>query len=288
MLALRLMGAVHRLVLRGDAPELAAHYPSAGGEPGEPWTAFVHMLAAHADELRERLADPVQTNEPARSAALLGGFLEVARRTQRPLRLLEVGASAGLNLRFDRYRYLLGDRSWGAPASPLALRCRLSGEPPLEQAVSVASRAGCDARPVDPTTTEGRLTLSAYVWPDQVERLERLRAALRVAAELDAPVARASAEEWTSEQLADPVPEAATVVFHSIVMQYLPRPERAGFEAAVREAGGRATERSPLAWLRMEPDDWRAANVRLAVWPGGEDRLLARAGFHGDPVEWLA
>jgi hypothetical protein len=39
-LALRLMGAVHRLVLEGRAPSLAMHYPSAGGEPRDAWPAF--------------------------------------------------------------------------------------------------------------------------------------------------------------------------------------------------------------------------------------------------------
>jgi hypothetical protein len=89
-LALRLMGAVHRLVLRGDAPALAAHYPSAGGEPRDPIAAFRATLRDHAGELRVLVDEPVQTNEPARCAALLGGFLEIARETGLPLRLLEL------------------------------------------------------------------------------------------------------------------------------------------------------------------------------------------------------
>jgi hypothetical protein len=120
--------------------------------------------------------DPVQTNERARCAGLLGGFLEIARRSGLPLRLLEVGASAGLNLRFDSYR----DERWG-PADSGVVRSRLSGRPPLDGSVRVVARAGCDARPVDPCSEEGRLTLTAYVWADQQERLERLRAALTVA-----------------------------------------------------------------------------------------------------------
>jgi hypothetical protein len=71
-------------------------------------------------------------------------------------------------------------------------------------------------------------------------------------------------------------------------MQYLGGEERAGFEAAVREAGARATAAAPLAWLRMEPDDEQRTDVRLTVWPGGSERRLARAGYHGDPVEWTA
>jgi hypothetical protein len=286
-LALRLMGSVHRLVLRGDAPELAAHYPSVGGAPREPWPAFLATVREHADELRRLVDDPVQTNEPARCAALLGGFLEVARGTGRPLRLREVGSSAGLNLRFDRYRYELGGSTWGPPESPVLIRSQLTGDPPLGTPVNVASRAGCDARPVDPTTETGRLTLTSYVWPDQLGRLARLRAACAVAERVDATVARASAATWIEDQLARPAAGAATVVFHSIVMQYLSEDERARFEAALHGAGKQAPADRPLAWLRMEPAGDRT-ELRLTLWPGGEERLLARAGYHGDPVEWLA
>jgi hypothetical protein len=280
VVALRLMGAVHRLVLRGDAPELAAHYPSMGGTLGDAWPAFVAVLRNHRDELRRLVEHPVQTNEPGRCAALLGGFAEVARETGLPLRLLEVGASAGLNLRFDRYRYELDGERWGPADSPVAIRSRLTGEgrPPLDVPLRIAHRAGCDRRPVDPRSEDGRLTLTSYVWPDQVERLERLRGALAVAGEVDAVVERAGAAEWIEARLAEPAPDAATVVFHSIVMQYLPAEEREHFERTVAGASGN------VAWLRMEPDG-EFAKVRLML--GGEDRLLARAGYHGTPLEWL-
>jgi hypothetical protein len=278
VVALRLMGAVHRLVLRGDAPALAAHYPSAGGRTGDVWPAFTALLRDHRDELRRLVENPVQTNEPGRCVALLGGFLEVARQTGMPLRLLEVGASAGLNLRFDRYRYELGDERWGPADSPLLIRSRLAraGRPPLDTSLEIGSRAGCDPRPVDPRTEEGRLTLTSYVWPDQLERLGRLRAALAVAGEVDAPVERAGAADWIEARLAEPAPRTATVVFHSIVMQYLPDEERKRFERAVQS--------HDVAWLRMEPAD-EAADVRLML--AREDRLIARAGYHGDFVEWL-
>jgi hypothetical protein len=141
-LALRLMGAAHRLVLSGEAPALARHYPSVGGEPGDAWPPFLDLLRERRDELRVLVEHPVQTNEPARCAALLGGFLEVARSTGLPLRLLEVGASAGLNLRFDRYRYELGGGRWGPPDSPVVIRARLTGQAAARRAARdrVASR----------------------------------------------------------------------------------------------------------------------------------------------------
>jgi hypothetical protein len=86
--------------------------------------------------------------------------------------------------------------------------------------------------------------------------------------------------------LAVPSPGEATVIYHSIMSQYLSGEERAELFDGTREAGARATADAPLAWLRMEPADDRA-NVELTLWPGGEDRLLARVGYHGNPVELL-
>ena len=100
-LALRFLGAVHRIVLQGQAPQLAACYPSAGGDSDcdDPWPPFHAVVQQQAAVLRKLVHRPVQTNEVGRCAALLGGFVEVARRTGLPLRLLEVGAAAGLILR---------------------------------------------------------------------------------------------------------------------------------------------------------------------------------------------
>jgi hypothetical protein len=285
LLGNRLMAGVHRLVLRGDAPELAVHYPSVGGTPHEPWPAFLATLREHGDELRRRLDDPIQTNEIARCAPLLGGFLEVARTTGLPLRLLEIGSSAGLNLRFDRYRYQLGDADWGPPESPVAVRARLEGEPPLSTPLTVGSRAGCDARPVDPTSAEGRLTLESFVWADQLERFARLRAACALAEEVAADVAEARAADWIERRLAERARGLATVVFHSIVIEYLSAEERGRFEAALAGAGEQATAEAPLAWLRMEPAG-EVADLRLTLWPDGEELLLAETGYHGDPVVW--
>ena len=103
-----------------------------------------------------------------------------------------------------------------------------------------------------------------------------------MAGRVHAPVERARAGEWIADRLAEPADGAVSVVFHSIVMQYLPVAEREHFETALQDARG------PLAWLRMEPQDERVTSLRLTLWPAGDELLLARVGYHGDPVEWLA
>jgi hypothetical protein len=245
-LALRLMAAVHRLVLLRQAPALALHYPSVGGTAADPdaaCEAFLDLLAARTADVRERVALPCQTNEVGRTAALVGGFLDTAAATGLPLRILELGASAGLNLRWDRFRYGGGGATWGPAGSPVDLTGLWRIPPPVPDAVvEVVERRGCDLAPV---------------------------------------------HDWARGQLADPPSGCATVVFHSIVEEYLGGAVRRDLHAAIAEAGARATARTPLAWLRLEPvTALREHAVTLTTWPGGRARELARCGAHGDGVVW--
>ena len=108
--------------------------------------------------------------------------------------------------------------------------------------------------------------------------------ASRVAVKVDA----ADACDWLETRLAEPVDGVATVVFHSIFVQYLTVAGRNRLRATIEAAGRRASPAAPLAWLRMEPGGARHADVRLTMWPGGRERVLATAGFHGQPVRWLS
>jgi hypothetical protein len=290
----RLLGGVHRLVLTGQLPGLARHYPSVGGDGDvdAAWGELRRALVEHAAELRPDLAHPPQTNEVGRAAALASGMLLVTHETRLPLRLLEVGASAGLNLRVDHYWYETNGRGAGDPDSPVRFVEPWEGNvPPLDPGLTVASRRGCDANPVDPTTAEGRLTLSSWIPPDQPARFARLQAALDVAARVPATVDAADIADWLEAHVA-PLPEGhATVVFHSIVWQYLDGPTDARARAAIEGAGSSATAKRPLAWLALEAPvdsgDYMNSEVRLRMWPGGEERLIALTPPHGPPVRWL-
>jgi len=290
-LALRLMGAVHRLVLGGRAPELAAYYPSVGGDAGrsDPWPAFVALLSEQRDVVRALLARPVQTNEVGRSAALLGGFLWTARDTGLPLALVELGASAGLNLRWDQFRYDADGWSWGDPSSPVRLACDFTGSlPARDVAVRVVARDGCDARPIDPTSDEGALTLQSYLWADQLDRLALLRAATELGRRTSAHVVAADAATWIGPRLAAREPGVATVVYHSIFWQYMSHEGRAAVKSAIAEAGAGATRDRPLAWLRLEPVGRDGPyEIRITSWPDGQERRLGEGSPHGRQVRWF-
>jgi hypothetical protein len=299
-LVLRLMGAVHRLVLDGAASELARFYPSAGGAPTWPgaWEAFRRVVDVHAAALQPALDRQVQTNEVRRSAGLLGGFLTVSSAHGLPLRVLEIGSSAGLNLCWDRYRYQVvppaagGEAGaprpvWGDPSSPVVIRIAWEGPLDVFRApATVAARTGCDLAPVDVTDAAQVRVLESFVWADQLERLAQLRAAVALARRAPPLLARRPAADWLAEELAAPRPGVATVVFHSIMWWYLSEEERNQVTEIISRAGTRTSARAPLAWLRMELMAARDPDLRLTLWPGGAETLLAHVDAHGRYVRW--
>jgi hypothetical protein len=234
------------------------------------------------------MAHEPQTNEVRRSAVLLAGFLTIAAETGLPLRCFEVGASAGLNLYWDRFFYELGDARWGDPSSPVVVPTEWTGPlPPLEARIEVIERAACDRRPTDLTDPAQQRRLLANIWPDQFHRLDRSRAAIGVALAERVEVEEADAVDWIRARVRTQA-GAATVLYHSIFWQYLSPETLAAMLAAIEELGRRATAEAPFAWLRMEPllDNLARTELRLTLWPGGEDRLLAEVSPHGHWIRW--
>lgn len=289
-LALRVAGAFHGLARSGRCPALAAQYPPHAGAEAALLAAISDALRAHDDFLCEYLSGPPQTNEVARSSALLGAALLIARRTGLPLSWCELGASAGLNLLFDQYRYELGSARFGPASAPVTIASLWEGLlPPLAAPLRVVERAGGDLNPLLPSSPAHRERLLSYIWPDQFERLERTRAALDAAAVAPFRVERAGAADWVAARFAPPLAEGQVhVLAHTIVWQYLSQTERDAVSATMNEAGARATARAPVAWLSMEADAVRdGAGLNLTLWPGGDQELIARADFHGRWVRWL-
>ena len=288
-LALRLLGSVHRLVLERRAGALAAYYPSVGGTwRGRDGTAaFVALLAEQPEAVREWLDQPPQTNEVGRSAALMGGLLHLDGR---PVRLAEIGASGGLNLLADRYAYTDGTGAvYGH--SPVVLAPAWKGSTPTWRPLEVVERLGCDVAPLDVGSTRGRLALTAYVWPDQVARHERLRGALALAQEVRPEVRAQGAADFVDglELRAG----TTTVLWHSVMWQYLPHDEQARVTARIEELGRGAGDDAGFAHLRLEPtrrtpEGRHEFLVSLTTYPDGARRVLGRAAPHGLPVTWEA
>lgn len=292
MLQLRLLAGLHRLVLTREAPQLATSYPSVGGHgsPEGVWPVAREVIASHVERLRAALATAPQTNEVGRSAPLVVGLLDAVHRSGlHRVRLLEVGASAGLNLLVDRYRVDGPDWSFGPPDAGVHLAGAVRHEPGavVRPELEVVQRRGCDLAPVDAGTQDGRLLLTSFVWPDQVERFERLRRALAEAKDHPVTVEAASAGEWLEAVLGKPAGAGVlTVVWQSVTGLYWPAQEVARVDRAVTAAG----RRTPLAHVRMEyPGAGHGQpTVDVRVWrdgrPDGRRHELGTVGDHGVPV----
>ena len=286
-LALRLLGSVHRLVLERRAGALAAYYPSVGGtwDPEAGWLALRALLAAEPDAVREWLDRPPQTNEVGRATGLMAGLLSLP--WPHPVRLFEIGSSGGLNLLADHFRYVTPQGSIGPADSPVVLDPAWTGVLPLRAPPVVVERLGSDVMPVDVRTTEGRLVLTAYVWPDQIHRLERLRGAFALADRIPYAVRREAAGALVAGL--ELVGGTTTVLWHSVMWQYLGRDEQDRVRASIVALGVRATPSAPFAHVFLEParrtpESEHEFLVVLETWPTGERRVLGTSVGHGVPT----
>jgi hypothetical protein len=262
---LRLLGALHYLVLSGEAS----------------WEAIGDGLVEHAAFVRGFTAEQkVQTNEVQRAWALLPGFLSLA--DGRPFDLLELGPSAGLNLVWDRYGYRYATGSWGD--GDLVLTGEDRNPPPpelLARDVEVVRRRGVDLNPVDATTENGARLLQSFVWADQIERLERLRRAID-ALRADPPeLIRGDYVDLLPALLADRRSGAQPVVFQTASLVYVPE----GGLARVRAALEAASQVEPIAFLSSGHHENGYA-LELERYPGGAVERLAVFDFHGAWLEW--
>ncbi len=286
-LAMRLSGPFHALARRGLDPQLSAFYSGQGGDAGAIIARVLHEQDAFIAPWLERVP---QTNEVGRAAMLWPGIMEITHRFGPDVELLELGASAGLNLNMDRFGYVLGGLASGDLDSPLQMTPVWKGAPPRHSPVNVIARAGVDRDPVDLSDPAEIERLTAYVWADQTLRLKRIGHALGIAAQFPCTLVRGDIVDWVRERLAMPQTEGVTrIFFHSITFMYLPKDAQDAVQAMLDEAGAKASTDKPLARLQMElVTEANAPELRLQCWPGsGEIEKLAEVHPHGLSINWV-
>ncbi len=287
LVGLRVLAAAHRIVLSRRAPGLAAFFPTVGGKaPSDDagraalGAEVIAALLAHPDVVEQSLVRVPQTNETGRAQPLRGALARVSAAHGQPIRLHELAASAGLNLRAD--------------VMPWA-------HVPMSTPVRIVERSGCDLRPLDVDRAEDRLTLAAYVWGDDLPRFERLRSAFVLAHRIPARVRAMSAGDYLGMLAhADQVPGQTLVIWHSATWFYLERSARVEIRSAIRKLANRATASTPLVhvsweWKREAPDpamshalvgrSWPAAGA-WAPWRPGTAVQLGCGSAHGMPMRW--
>ena len=227
-----LMAAVQWLLLKGAEHAVSAFYPSVRGassKDGDPYPHFKSFCLEHRQEIIALISTRiVQTNVVSRCSSLMPVFTTVAQRSKgKPISLVEIGASAGLNLLWDRYGYSYGNGlSCGDPASAVQLSCTLRGihRPPVPHVLpTVVSRLGLDLNPIDFYDTEAAQWLIALVWPERGDERELLEAAIGIAQSDPPTVMPGDALELLPE-VAKTVPQDSTLcMFHTHTLnQFFP------------------------------------------------------------------
>jgi hypothetical protein len=307
-----LLAAVHHLLLSGADGALGAYYATVAGNAARPvddglYPAFAAFVDAHRSELEALVAThTTQTNEARRTVVTLPALGLVAAESGLPLSLLEVGASAGLNLLIDRFGFRIGSVVAGVPASAVYLECEVRGElvPPVPSTVRVAWRLGVDLHPLDARDPGTRAWLRALVWPEHRDRMAVLDAALAIA-ELNPPPLVGGDLTTDLPELGASAPEASALVVTSTwVLAYVTPAMRRTFVGELRQL---AAERGADVWLVAgegqsilgslglgltdePPDGYGPSMLALCRFrPDGSDesRLLAECHAHGRWIRWL-
>ncbi|MGB7287104.1 MAG: DUF2332 family protein [Salaquimonas sp.] len=291
--ALRLCGAINHLVLTQADAELAKIYPPVTAfsqmDDAEVWKHIIAAIERHTGPIKAFMQSAPQTNEVRRSAALIPAYHAIANRFDLPINLHELGASAGLNLYPDLYGIETPEVQIN-PETRLVLTPRWRGEVPLAGNLEINNRRACDLVPIDISDEANCLRMLAYIWPDQIDRVSRTKAAIELAQENQLHlVEQADAIGWLEERLQNRTKNTAGVFHHTIAWQYFPNDQQAKGEALFEEHGKDATEASPLIRISMESDGKGAsegASLTMTIWPSGKTHNLGRADFHGRWIDW--
>ena len=297
-LALRLAGALHYMALNEPEGSLAAVWPRGDHAWSfeAAWAAALGYLRARSDWVRDFIVSPPQTNEVRRGVGLFPGLCVAAADFEGPVDVLELGASAGLNLSFDQFVYQTSAWSYGdATENSVMIDTDWSGPAPdMSGGLSIRYRAACDQNPLNAANPDHARLLMAYVWPDQPARVARLKSAIALAVANKIVPDKADAADWLVEKLATRAKDAMTIVYHSVFLIYPDEATRSKIDTAMEAAGALATPQAPLAWLRFETPlilglESNAAFcvLELIQWPGGKRTLLAEVDPHGRTVKWL-
>jgi hypothetical protein len=293
-----LFASVHYLLLRGCDHPLKHYFGSVTPQPRPPqhaWPAFRDFCLRHRPEIATLMSTRlVQTNEVGRSACLLPAFYVSRLAGGRPLALIDVGASAGLNLLFDRFFIDYGRFSWGDPDSPVRLSCELRGalDPPIARAgpsaepePAVGFRAGIDINPIDLMDEDAMLWLRALVWPEQPERAYNLHQAASIARAQALPIIKGDAIEVLPSLLESVPADLTLCLYHSFVLHQLASEARQRFDRILSALSLRRE-----VYVVGMAGSMQAARLTLSTWSDGDKHTvqLAECMAHGKWLRWLA
>ena len=296
-----LFAAVQDLLMKDptagpEAEALSVFYPAISGQPipdGSAWQAFRAFCQVYADQLGPNLrSGRTQTCVVNRCAIVLPGLaaLPSVEANEGRVALLEIGPSAGLNLRLDRYRYEYGNgASWGDPAARPKLICETRGDlaPPMPGTLEIVARRGLDLNRIDLENPSDIRWQRALIWPEHSDRVQTMDEAFAHAKAVPVEIEQGDATCEIAEHVARLPSDAARVLFATHVFYQIPRHGR----RQIIEGIASASREQPVDFIRMESSGEGDSRVEWFSFAGGEQvghTILARSNSHGRWIEWGA
>jgi len=287
------LAGVHYLLLSGVKHSLGSFYKSIGGAfdgSSDPFNTFCSFCSEHADQLRNLIASRrVQTNEVSRCAGLMPVFVEAAKHIEdRPFFVVDIGASAGLNLCWDHYGYKYGDNlTAGLTSSPVQIECEIRGNkmPILPESFpTVAGRVGVDVNPLKVSDAEDMLWLRALVWPEHEKRAKLLRNAIEVTRRQTLTILAGDGVEKLRDVM-NLVPQDSVLCVMRVFTQ-ISKESRQRWNEIVAQYG--ATH--DLMMITGRPHSGDDTELVLTSFVKGKrtEQGLAYMQNHGDWIEWLS
>ncbi|MFD3909972.1 DUF2332 domain-containing protein [Streptomyces sp. NPDC058603] len=290
-----LLGAIHHISRRGVQHPLATYFT--GHEELHQARAdalLTDFCRRHARQITRIISTrSVQTNEVNRCAVLLPAFAALQQQLdERPIRIVDVGASAGLNLLWDHYTYDYGGHRHRLPASDpdTVLSCEIKGAtPPLSLDVTrFVQPVGIELNPVDVTDPEATEWLISLTWPEQTTRMRTLNSALALAARIPPTILAGRAEDHLATVVAEtPADQHICFVFSWSIYQIFGSP--GGRERLVDTLAELSRQR-PLHEISIGHFGHDTPRVITAAYDGGVTRsgIVAQCDVYGTWLDWLA
>lgn len=285
--------AVHFLLMQNPSEELSNYYPSLGGVfEASPrmfncFKDFCRKFSSQVSEILETRL--VQTNEVQRCALLFPAVNFVSQKSgQSELALVDVGVSGGLNFLLDKAHIQYTDgQEFGPQDSSLQLRCEFKGNPiPQHHAFEITDRIGIDLSPINLLDEKERQWNLALLWPDQIERIDRFKSAIKVLNATPVSFEKGSGNDILP-RIASSIPgNHLLCVMHSFTLNQFSKEDRETFDGILSGiSNDRDVWRISLEWIGTPHPE-----LVTSHYVSGEKILqqkVAECGGHGDWIRWI-
>jgi hypothetical protein len=298
--------AINFLLLSNPQDPFAAFFPYLSAHPRpvtEAYSYFRTFCFAHEQELQNLLPTArLQTNEVTRCANLVPAFALVYQYGgYKPLAGIELGASGGLNLNWDRYQYIYNNNTYALGENPDAytlgedpsvqIHCTLRGNfPPLfpRTMPRMASRVGIELLPINLNNERDVNWIRGCIWPEEIWRYQLLDAALAFAQQYPPHVLAGDACELLPDVLVTIPSEQTICIWHSFALAQGPAHVRERIEQFLADFSRERT--IYRVSLELDPADPTHPDPRLEVftYQRGErqSEWLASCALHGEHMQW--